>query len=68
MPHDAKGVLLKVGDKVSIPGTVTQIFQSDEYCNCSVELEHPMPPMGSKSVLSALNTRQIEKVPVEGEQ
>ncbi len=68
MPHDAKGNLLKVGDKVVIPGTVTQVFASEDYCNCSVELEHGMPPTGSKSSVSAINTKQVEKVPVEGEQ
>lgn len=68
MPHDAKGNVLHVGDKVAIVGTVTQIFPSDDFCNCSVELDRPMPPNGTKSTFSAINTKQVEKIPVEGEQ
>lgn len=59
MPHDAKGNLLKVGDKVAIPATVTLISTGEGYCNCSVELDHPMPPDNTKTTMSALNTRQV---------
>lgn len=62
MPHDAKGNLLKVGDKVVIPGTVTFIGEQPDYCNCTVETEHTMAGSETKSSISAINTRQVEKV------
>ena len=62
MPHDAKSNLLKVGDKVVIPGTITQIHMTEEYCNCTVELDYPMPPYTDKQVISSINTKQVEKV------
>ena len=62
MPHDAKGNLLKPGDKVVIPATVICVHPSPEYCNCDVEFEYPMPPNTARSRFSTLNTRQVEKV------
>ena len=62
MPHDAKNNWLKVGDKVVIPGVITAIHEGEDYCNCTVELDHPMPPYTDKQSLSALNTRQVEKL------
>lgn len=62
MPHDAKGNLLSLGDKVSVSGTITFIGESHGYCNCSIELEHPMPPDNTKTSFSAINTQQVEKV------
>lgn len=59
MPHDAKGNLLQVGDKVLIPGTIKSITTSEDYCNCSVELDYPMPPYTDKIVFSAINTKQV---------
>jgi hypothetical protein len=62
MPHDAKGNLLKVGDKIVIPGTIVSIGESPEYCNCTIEAEHKMPPDNTDTSFSAINTRQVEKV------
>ena len=62
MPHDAKGNLLQVGDKVVILGVVTRVLASEDYCNVDVELEHLMPPNNTKSSVSAINTKQVEKV------
>lgn len=61
MAHDAKGTELKIGDKVLIPGTITGIAPTDEYCNCAVDLEHFMPPEQTVTTLLNLNTRQVEK-------
>ena len=61
MPHDAKGNELKPGDRVIIRGTVKQVHSATEYCNVDVELDHPMPPNTTKSTLSAINTKQLEK-------
>jgi hypothetical protein len=60
--HDANGNTLNVGDKVVIPGTITQLQAAHEYCNCTVELEHPQPPNDRKVSLSSLNSKQVEKV------
>jgi hypothetical protein len=62
MPHDANGNVLAVGDKVFIPGTITAIQPSEEYCNCSVELEHPMPPYTDKVTFSSINTKQVVRL------
>ena len=59
MPHDAKGNLLKVGDHVLIPGTITAIQSTDQYCNCHVELDYFMPPQEHKTSISAINTAQV---------
>ncbi len=62
MPHDANGVRLIVGDKVSITGTVTQISEGDNYCNCTVDVDLPMPPYMTKTNISAINTKQLVKL------
>lgn len=59
MPHDANGVPLQVGDRVVIYGTITQITSATDYCNCTVELETPMPPDGTKTTIYAINTKQL---------
>ena len=64
MSHDANGNELKVGDAVVIFGKVTQLLVSSDYCNCSVELDQLMPPENTKSVISSINTRQVEKVAI----
>lgn len=61
MPHDAKGNLLKPGDLVNIPATVLAVHPGEDYCNCDLELEYPMPPSTEKSRFSAINTRQVVK-------
>lgn len=61
MPHDLKGNLLQVGDKVNIPATVTAIQAGEEYCNLSVEFDHSMPPYTTK-MAGTFNTKQVEKV------
>lgn len=67
MPHDANGNLLKVGDKVSIPATITVIHEAENFCNCSVVFDHPMPDgaQGQKQSFSALNTRMVLLSPVQ---
>lgn len=60
MPHDANGNLLKIGDKVSIPGKITLLTTSDEYCNCTVELDYSMPPYTPEQKTSfSFNTKQV---------
>lgn len=54
--HDAKGRPLKEGDKVIIPGTISQLFATEEYCNVSVESDLGRRPDGAKEHISAINT------------
>lgn len=65
MPHDANGNLLKEGDRVTIPGTIKSITTGEEYCNCSVELDFPMPPYTEKVTFSSINTKQVLLSPVQ---
>jgi hypothetical protein len=58
MPHDINGNLLKVGDKVIIPATVTAVQAGEEYCNLSVEYDYSMPPYTSK-MSGTFNTKQV---------
>lgn len=62
MPHDAKGNLLKPGDFVNIPAVVEEIYENEGYCNCKVSFTHKMPPDNTETTMSAINTRQLEKV------
>jgi hypothetical protein len=61
MPHDAKGNPIKAGDRIVIPATVLSVSVGLDGCNCSVELDYPMPPSSEKMQLSALNTQQVVK-------
>lgn len=65
MPHDANGNPLKEGDKVFMQGTITSILPSEDYCNCAVELDLPMPPDNTKTVVSSINCKQVYLSPVQ---
>jgi hypothetical protein len=60
MPDDANGKPLAQGDKITIPATVTQVWDHNDYCNIRVEFDHFMPPYESKSEFD-LNSKQVEK-------
>lgn len=60
MPHDLKGNLVQVGDKVLIPATVTAVQVGEEYCNLSVEYDYPMPSYTTK-MHGTFNTKQVVK-------
>ncbi len=59
MPHDARGNLLKAGDRVLVPFIVKDVFTGENDCNVSLESEIGMPPSGYKTALSAINTKQM---------
>ena len=59
MPHDKFGQELKLGDDVIVRGVVTNITQSDGYCNIGVETEELMYPSNEKTMLW-LNSQQVE--------
>lgn len=55
--HDAKGRPLKVGDKVRVDATVTQLNEgTEDYCNVSIETVFGRRPDGAKEHMSAINT------------
>lgn len=61
--HDANGTPLKVGDKVIIPGVITNLCAGNpDYCNVDVETTLGRRPDGNKEHFSAINTAQIVKV------
>ncbi len=62
MPHDRNGRLLKVGDIVNMTFKIKDIYNTEEYCNVSLESVLSMPPTENKTTLSAVNTKQVEKV------
>lgn len=62
MPHDKNGVILAVGDRVTVEFTVTSVSTGDEYCNVNLESVEPMYPGPHKTTLGAVNTRQTVKV------
>lgn len=63
MPHDKRGQLLRPGDRVILRGKIKLINPSENYCNCTIELEEPMPtdtgPRSGETV-SGINCRQLE--------
>jgi hypothetical protein len=67
MPHDVKGKLIRVGDKVNVPCIVEQITQAhgEEYCNVTLRTVHPMPPTADGTQI-ALNARQTKKTDAKG--
>lgn len=60
--HDANGTELKVGDKVIIPGVITDLCPGADHCNVRVETTLGRRPDGEKSGFSSINTAQIVKV------
>ena len=61
MPHDRNGVLLNVGDRVTVEATVKSIVMQEDYCNVTLETICPMPPHTNPSTLT-LNAKQVSKV------
>lgn len=64
--HDRNGTPLKIGDIVMIPGKITQLSPSEEYCNVGVETLHGRRPDGAKETFYGINTAVVvlhEKAP-----
>lgn len=60
--HDALGKLLKVGDSVIIMATVTELHDTEDHCNVSVETQIGRRPDSAKERISAINTGVLVKV------
>lgn len=54
--HDAKGRALKIGDRVLIPATVTELYATEDYCNVAAESALGRRPDGQKERFGAINT------------
>lgn len=62
MPHDKKGQLLQVGDKVNLAGTIQAITsEQPTYCNITLLTDEGMAPETPGYTL-ALSARMVEKV------
>lgn len=54
--HDAKGRELKVGDKVVVLATITQLSATEEYCNVDLTTDYGRRPDLARERISAINT------------
>ncbi|MGB8887114.1 MAG: hypothetical protein WCC87_10355 [Candidatus Korobacteraceae bacterium] len=66
MPHDVKGKLVKVGDKVNVPCVVESVQPGKDYCNVTVRTALSMPPDGTSTSIT-LNTKQVKKTTAKSE-
>lgn len=63
MPHDKFGSVVHDGDEVLIRFRVKKVHASEEACNVDLVSVESMPPYPDSFIqLSAVNTRQTEKV------
>ena len=63
--HDARGKALKKGDLVFIPAVVTELFETEDYCNVSLSTHIGRRPDGLKETLSGINTGVLIKISAE---
>lgn len=58
--HDANGTELKKGDRVMIECEVTELYETEDFCNVSLRTVRPMRgDGGTPSDFSAVNTGQL---------
>lgn len=60
--HDARGKSLKVGDLVMIPAVITNLYETEDYCNVAVATQIGRRPDGLKETFSAINTGVLIKI------
>jgi hypothetical protein len=61
MPHDKKGKLVSVGDRVKLELEVVSVAMGEDYCNLTAKTVIPMPPYTDPTTIT-LNMKQVEKV------
>lgn len=54
--HDRNGTPLKKGDTVLVEAVITELYESEEYCNVSLKSVEGRRPDGLKETISAINT------------
>lgn len=59
--HDKNGTPLQKGDTVLIPAVITDLHETEDYCNVGVETVHGRRPDGAKERFSAINTAVMVK-------
>lgn len=57
--HDAKGRPLKAGDHVLIPAVVTELYETEDYCNVQLQTVIGRRPDGLLETIGAINTGVI---------
>ncbi len=62
MPCDLNGVPVKVGDEVLLRCIVVGLGPGEKYCHASLETVLPMFEGDAKRVITAISTRQLERV------
>ncbi len=60
--HDALGKPLSKGDRVVLIATITNLTETEDYCNVSIESELGRRPDGSKEFVSAINTGVLYRI------
>jgi hypothetical protein len=54
--HDRNGTSLKKGDIVTITAEITQLYETEEFCNVSLRTVDGRRPDNSPETISAINT------------
>ena len=57
--HDRNGTPLKKGDRVLIPAIITDLYETEDFCNVGLETVEGRRPDGSKEHISAINTAVV---------
>ena len=65
--HDARGKPLRKGDLVLIPAVITELYETEDYCNVSLKSQIGRRPDGLKETVSAINTGVLIKIASEDE-
>lgn len=73
MPHDKHGNPLNVGDRVSIPAVVTEVYGGETACNVQLQVQsHDAAPEGAYApgitLTAALVERTAEPEPTDAEE
>jgi hypothetical protein len=65
MPHDKNGKEVVIGQEVIMRFKVTAVMQGTEYCNVNLESVEKLYPGNYPTLLSAVNTKQLEVIESE---
>jgi hypothetical protein len=65
--HDARGKLLRPGDMVLVPAMVREAYETEDYCNTTLETLIGRRPDGQKETIHAINTGVLLKISIGDE-
>ncbi len=60
--HDARGKALKIGDAVVLIATITELYETEDFCNVQIRSQIGRRPDGTKETVYAINTGVLIKV------